>query len=86
MGPFKFPEPLTQSAPDGPVLEPSRTRNRGFNHHAFRVDSLAETAAHLRANGVRALTEEMAYISRRLQFFEGPEQVTIELVEWVEVP
>lgn len=76
---------FTRPAPDGPVPEQSRTRNRGFNHLAFRVDSLAETAAHLKTNGVRALTEEMDYISRRLQFFEGPEQVTIELVEWVEV-
>jgi catechol 2,3-dioxygenase-like lactoylglutathione lyase family enzyme len=77
---------FTQPAPDGPVPVPSRTRNRGFNHLAFRVDSLTETAAHLKANGVRALTDEMDYISRRLQFFEGAKQVTIELVEWVEVP
>ena len=72
----------TQPLPDGQA--PARTRNRGFNELAFRVDSLAETAAHLKANGVRALTEEMDYISRRLQFFQGPEQVTIELAEWVE--
>jgi catechol 2,3-dioxygenase-like lactoylglutathione lyase family enzyme len=72
---------FTQPAPDGPVPEQSRMRNRGFNHLAFRVDRLSETAAHLKANGARALSEEMHYISRRLQFFEGPEQVTIELAE-----
>jgi hypothetical protein len=33
------------------------------------------------AHGVRPLNEEMDYISRRLQFFEGPDGVTIELVE-----
>jgi hypothetical protein len=26
----------------------------------------------------------MDYISRKLRFFEGPEGITLELVEWVE--
>lgn len=26
----------------------------------------------------------MDYISRRLRFFEGPEGITIELVQWVD--
>ena len=56
----------------------------GFNHLAFRVDDVAETAAHLRANGVTMLNEEMSFISRRLEFFEGPEGITLELVEWVD--
>jgi hypothetical protein len=30
------------------------------------------------------LNEEMDYISRRLRFFEGPEGITLELVEWVD--
>ena len=30
------------------------------------------------------LSEEMDYISRRLRFFEGPEGITLELVEWVD--
>ena len=53
----------------------------GLNHLALRVDDLASTRAHLLAHGVRALNDEMDYISRRLQFFEGPDGVTIELVE-----
>jgi hypothetical protein len=75
-----------QPEPDGSVPEQSRTKNRRFNHLACGADSLAETAGHLKANGVRALTEEMDHISRRLQFFEVPEQVAIGLVEWVKVP
>ena len=30
------------------------------------------------------LSEEMDYISRRLRFFEGPEGITLELVQWVD--
>lgn len=30
------------------------------------------------------LSEEMDYISRRLRFFEGPEGITLEMVEWVD--
>ena len=31
------------------------------------------------------LSEEMDYISRKLRLFEGPEGITLELVEWVDV-
>ena len=30
------------------------------------------------------LSDEMDYISRRLRFFEGPEGITLELVQWVD--
>jgi len=51
-----------------------------------RVDPhLAAATAHLQAGGVTMLSEEMDYISRRLRFFEGPEGITLELVEWVDV-
>ena len=36
------------------------------------------------ANGVNMLSDEMDYISRRLRFFEGPEGITLELVQWVD--
>ena len=42
------------------------------------------SAAHLVANGVKMLSDEMDYISRRLRFFEGPEGITLELVQWVD--
>jgi catechol 2,3-dioxygenase-like lactoylglutathione lyase family enzyme len=62
---------------------PTNHRRRGFNHLAFRVDDIAAVSAHLQANGVKMLNDEMDYISRRLRFFEGPEGITLELVEWV---
>ena len=35
------------------------------------------------ANGVTMLSDEMDYISRKLRLFEGPEGITLELVQWV---
>ena len=72
---------------DLPPDTDSTTSNRhrhGFNHLALRVDDLDQASADLQANGVRALNDAMTFISRRLRFFEGPEGVTIELVEWIE--
>jgi catechol 2,3-dioxygenase-like lactoylglutathione lyase family enzyme len=62
---------------------PTNRRRRGFNHLAFRVDDVEAATNHLVANGVNVLSEEMDYISRRLRFFEGPEGITFELVQWV---
>jgi hypothetical protein len=36
------------------------------------------------ANGVNMLSDEMDYISWRLRFFEGPEGITLVLVQWVD--
>jgi catechol 2,3-dioxygenase-like lactoylglutathione lyase family enzyme len=73
------PEP-----PDDPGERPTNRRRRGYNHLAFRVDDIAAVTDHLVANGVTMLSDEMDYISRRLRFFEGPEGITLELVQWVE--
>ena len=70
--------------PDDPGNHPTNLRRRGYNHLAFRVDDIAATASHLVANGVKMLNDEMDYISRRLRFFEGPEGITLELVQWVD--
>jgi catechol 2,3-dioxygenase-like lactoylglutathione lyase family enzyme len=70
--------------PDDPGQHPTNLRRRGYNHLAFRVDDIAATADHLVANGVKMLSDEMDYISRRLRLFEGPEGITLELVQWVE--
>ena len=69
---------------DDPGEHPTNLRRRGYNHLAFRVDDIAAVADHLMANGVTMLSDEMDYISRRLRFFEGPEGITLELVQWVE--
>ena len=36
------------------------------------------------ANGVKMLGDELDYIGRRLRLFEGPEGITLELVQWVD--
>jgi catechol 2,3-dioxygenase-like lactoylglutathione lyase family enzyme len=63
---------------------PTNLRRRGYNHLAFRVDDITAVTEHLVAHGVTMLSEEMDYISRRLRFFEGPEGITLELVQWVD--
>jgi catechol 2,3-dioxygenase-like lactoylglutathione lyase family enzyme len=67
-----------------PGEHPTNHRRRGYNHLAFRVDDITAATAHLEANGVTLLSEELDYISRRLRLFEGPEGITLELVEWVD--
>jgi catechol 2,3-dioxygenase-like lactoylglutathione lyase family enzyme len=69
--------------PDDPSEHPTNLRRRGYNHLAFRVDDIGAATTHLVANGVKMLSDEMDYISRRLRFFEGPEGITLELVQWV---
>jgi len=70
--------------PDEPGEHPTNLRRRGYNHLAFRVDDIKAVTAHLVANGVTMLSDEMDYLSRRLRFFEGPEGITLELVQWVD--
>ena len=66
-----------------PGEHPTNLRRRGYNHLAFRVDDIATATEQLVANGVTMLSDEMDYISRKLRLFEGPEGITLELVEWV---
>ncbi len=72
------------SPADDPGEHPTNRRRRGYNHLAFRVDDIEAVTKHLVANGVKMLSDEMDYISRRLRFFEGPEGITLELVQWVD--
>jgi catechol 2,3-dioxygenase-like lactoylglutathione lyase family enzyme len=65
-----------------PGAHPTNLRQRGFNHLGIRVDDIEAATAHLVANGVTMLSEEMDYISRKLRLFEGPEGITLELVQW----
>ncbi len=64
-----------------PGAHPTNLRRRGFNHLAFRVDDLEATTAHLVDSGVTVLSDEMNYINRKLRLFEGPEGITVELVQ-----
>jgi catechol 2,3-dioxygenase-like lactoylglutathione lyase family enzyme len=72
------PTPGTDPGP-----HPTNLRQRGFNHLAFRVDDIEAASAHLVANGVTMLSDEMDYIARKLRLFEGPEGITLELVQQV---
>jgi catechol 2,3-dioxygenase-like lactoylglutathione lyase family enzyme len=67
-----------------PGEHPTNLRRRGYNHLAFRVDDIGAATRQLVANGVKPLSDEMDYISRRLRLFEGPEGITVELVQWVD--
>jgi catechol 2,3-dioxygenase-like lactoylglutathione lyase family enzyme len=71
---------------EDPGEHPTNLRRRGYNHLALRVDDIAAATAHLEANGVAMLSDELDYISRRLRLFEGPEGITLELVQWVDAP
>jgi catechol 2,3-dioxygenase-like lactoylglutathione lyase family enzyme len=68
---------------DDPGEHPTNLRRRGYNHLAFRVDDIEVATKHLTDNGVKLLSDEMDYISRQLRLFEGPEGITLELVQWV---
>lgn len=70
--------------PEDPGAHPTNLRRRGYNHLAFRVDDIKAVSAHLVANGVTMLSDEMDYLERRLRLFEGPEGITLELVQWVD--
>jgi catechol 2,3-dioxygenase-like lactoylglutathione lyase family enzyme len=70
--------------PEDPGEHPSNLRRRGYNHLGLRVDNIAAVTSHLVANGVNMLSDEMDYIGRRLRLFEGPEGITLELVERVD--
>ena len=70
--------------PEDPGEHPTNRRRRGYNHLAFRVDDIGAAASHLMANGVSMLSDEMDYISRRVRFFEGPEGITLELVQYID--
>jgi catechol 2,3-dioxygenase-like lactoylglutathione lyase family enzyme len=69
---------------DNPGEHPTNLRRRGYNHLAFRVDDIEAVTNHLVANRVKLLSDEMDYISRRLRLFEGPEEITLELVQWID--
>lgn len=65
-------------------LHPTNRRRRGYNRLPLQVDDIAAATAYLEAHGVTMLSDEMGYISRKLRFFEGPEGITLELVEWID--
>jgi catechol 2,3-dioxygenase-like lactoylglutathione lyase family enzyme len=69
---------------EDPGVHPTNLRRRGYNHLAFRVDDIEAATSQLVTHGVKLLSDEMDYISRRLRLFEGPEGITLELVQRVD--
>jgi catechol 2,3-dioxygenase-like lactoylglutathione lyase family enzyme len=55
----------------------------GFNHLAFAVENIDEIVEKLTKNNVRLRNDLMTYHDKKLVFVEGPEDITIELAEWV---
>src|SRR5262245_62937103 len=69
-----------------PTLKDANTTDlhrTGYNHLALRVENLDSEVKRLREAGIVIKNEPVAFHSRKLVFLVGPEDVTIELVEWV---
>jgi catechol 2,3-dioxygenase-like lactoylglutathione lyase family enzyme len=75
---LRFHRPTLPDKPDEANLA-----RLGFNHVCFAVDDLDGTLERLRAAGVRVRSDVLEFHDRRLVFLVGPEEVTIELAEWV---
>jgi catechol 2,3-dioxygenase-like lactoylglutathione lyase family enzyme len=70
-----------EPSPTEDPIDETRRVHVGFNHLALRVDDLDAVSARLTAEGIEPINEPMQFIGRKLQFFAGPEGITLELVE-----
>ena len=55
----------------------------GFNHICFAVDDIEAEVRRLMAAGVRLRNRIMEFHNRKLVFLCGPEDVTVELAQWL---
>jgi catechol 2,3-dioxygenase-like lactoylglutathione lyase family enzyme len=60
----------------------SKLNKLGFNHICFAVEDLDAEVARLSAAGVKLRYSVMDFLSRKLVFLHGPEDITIELAQW----
>jgi catechol 2,3-dioxygenase-like lactoylglutathione lyase family enzyme len=67
------------------VKDPNTTdlHRTGYNHLALRVENLDSEVKRLKEAGIVFKNEPVSFHNRKLVFLVGPEDVTIELVEWV---
>jgi len=67
------------------IKDPNTTdlHRTGYNHLALRVKNLDSEVKRLKEAGVVIKNQPVAFHNRKLVFLVGPEDVTIELVEWV---
>jgi catechol 2,3-dioxygenase-like lactoylglutathione lyase family enzyme len=69
-----------------PILKDPNTTDlhrTGFNHLALRVENLDSEVERLKDAGVVIKNQPVAFHNRKLVFLAGPEDVTIELVQWL---
>ena len=69
-----------------PILKDPNTADlhrTGYNHLALRVENLDSEVKRLKEAGVVMKNHPVTFHNRKLVFLVGPEDVTIELVEWV---
>jgi len=70
-----------------PILRDADTadlRRTGYNHFAMRVEDLDSEVKRLSEAGVVFKNNPVAFHNRKLVFLAGPEDVTLELVEWLD--
>jgi catechol 2,3-dioxygenase-like lactoylglutathione lyase family enzyme len=68
----------------GDLQETAGDRNAqlGINHFGFRVDDMDEACTDLKAKGVVFTQEPADFKGGKIAFIEGPDRVSIELVEF----
>lgn len=55
----------------------------GYNHICFAVQDLDAEVARLTSHGVMLRNKVMDFHARKLVFLSGPEDITVELAEWL---
>lgn len=73
---LKFHNP--QALPDPHIRDLHKV---GFNHLSFAVDDIKSEVQRLKEAGVKFRNDIMDFRGLRLVFLEGPEGITLELVE-----
>ena len=68
-----------------PVVDPHITNlaKTGYNHICFAVEDIESEVERLAANGVKARNKIMEFHNRKLVYLYGPEDITVELAQWV---
>ncbi len=68
----------------GDLQETASDRNAqlGINHFGVRVDDMDQAYTDLTAKGVEFTSKPHAYRGSKVAFIEGPDRVSIELVEY----
>ena len=68
-----------------PIPDPNiqTLREIGYNHICFAVDDIESELKRLKEAGIKTRNEIMEFNDRRLVYLIGPEDITVELAEWV---